>query len=188
MSSKNDKMKRTTKRCKSAVDSGGALIANRKAVTRSLTAVSGWVTSEVRRQRCVCSGIVRSMKIRNLAYPMILDIMHDGIFSVATFPTPVCQSAYGEVCQLLNRMNYHARYGKFVLNDETGEVKFRVFRSSDDMRCHSQDSMTLLTALPAQMLDDLAEDISKFVERRSSPARLKLDNNNGVAAKRGKKR
>lgn len=178
-------MGKTLKKNIAGSASDRALVANREVVAGSLTAVSGWVTSEVRHQRCVCSGVVRSAKSRNLAYPMLLDIMQDGIFAVATFPSPVRQSAYGEVCQMLNRLNYRARYGKFVLNDTTGEVKFRVFRSSDDVRCHRQESMSLLTSLPAQMLDRVVEDIDKFVEGRSSPS---LSSAKTSVAKRGKKR
>lgn len=137
----------------------------RKMVKQTLTSESGWVTSAVEQRRCVCSGIVRSSRACGAAYPMILDIMQDGIFSVATFPQKV--NINSDVYEILNSRNYRARYGKFIANKETGFVKFRFFRSALDVTQNTHETMSLLTSLPARMLDSIAEELGPFIECHS---------------------
>lgn len=126
---------------------------------------AGWQTSHVgKRQRVVCRSVVQSMTKVRLIYPIVLDAMEDGVFAIATFPGKIARRAYPHVYELLNTRNYTARYGKYVMDSATGNLKFRFFRSSTDVMCNFTETMRLLTSFPVRMLDNIVDEISSFLD------------------------
>lgn len=125
---------------------------------------SGWQASSIKAKRYVCSGVVRSTMNARIYYPMILDLMSDGVFASATYPRKISRSDYPRVCEVLNKKNYTMRYGKFIVNDETMELKFRFFRSAADVRADMNNTLSVLTSLPARMLDSLSPEIKSYLE------------------------
>lgn len=115
------------------------------------------------RARCVGHGLVQSMVHSRQSYQMVLDIQDDGAFSSATYPTRIPASKLRDVAVFLLDKNYRSRYGKFVMDFATQEVKFRVFRSSSDISRSAVDSCCILRGLPVQMLDEISEALDEIV-------------------------
>lgn len=117
-----------------------------------------------RRTRIIGQGIAKSAKFPNQMYPIVLDIQHDGAFSSATYPSRVPRDKLKDVAVVLSHENYRARYGKFMIDFESREVKYRVFRSVSDISNSTEDSCRILRALPVQMLDHISKMIDGIVE------------------------
>lgn len=114
--------------------------------------------------RIVGRGLVKSAKFPHQMYPVVLDIQHDGAFSSATYPGRVPRDKLKDVAVVLSHENFGARYGKFVIDFNSCEVKYRVFRSVSDISNSAEDSCRILRALPVQMLDRISKTIDGIVE------------------------
>lgn len=117
-----------------------------------------------RSTRIIGQGIAKSAKFPHQMYPIVLDIQHDGAFSSATYPSRVPRDKLKDVAVVLSHENYRARYGKFMIDFESREVKYRVFRSVSDISNSTEDSCRILRALPVQMLDHISKMIDGIVE------------------------
>lgn len=116
------------------------------------------------RARCVGQGLVRSSRNSCQSYQMVLDIQDDGAFSSVTYPARVPRDKLRDVAVVLLDQNYRTRYGKFVMDFVTQEVKFRVFQSSADISSSAKTSCGILRSLPVQMMDHISQTLDGIIE------------------------
>lgn len=113
--------------------------------------------------RIVEQGIVKSTRYAHQMYPVVLDIQHDGAFSSATYPNRVPSDKLKDVALVLSYENFRARYGKFAIDFNSREVKFRVFRSAVDIDKATENSCQILRTLPVQMMDQISQTIDEII-------------------------
>ena len=116
------------------------------------------------RARCVGQGLVRSSQNACQSYQMVLDVQDDGAFSSVTYPARVPRDKLKDVAVVLLDQNYRTRYGKFVMDFVTQEVKFRVFQSSADISSSAKISCGILRSLPVQMMDHISRTLDGIIE------------------------
>lgn len=115
------------------------------------------------RARCVGHGLVRSTLNSCQSYQMVLDVQDDGAFSSVTYPARVPCEKLKDVAVVLLDQNYRTRYGKFVMDFVTQEVKFRVFQSSADISSSAKTSCGILRSLPVQMMDHISRTLDGII-------------------------
>lgn len=115
------------------------------------------------RGRYMCRAVVQSIEYARQSYPMVLDVQNDGAFSSATYPSRIPSNKLKDVAVILAHENYHTRYGKFMVDFWSREVKFRVFRSSADIISSVESSCKILRVLPVQMLDRVSQAIDGII-------------------------
>ena len=102
------------------------------------------------------AGKVRSIKL-------IMDLSYDDSFIVmCTFPMNADKQSITPILRLINLINYNVKYGNFELDENDGEIRYRMTVDCEGIT-PSDEMIEKSIVLPAAMIRDYGEYLIEII-------------------------
>ncbi|MBR2490386.1 MAG: YbjN domain-containing protein [Ruminiclostridium sp.] len=100
-------------------------------------------------------------KIRNVQ--ILMDLSYDdSVVVVCVFPINAEEKYYVDVLRLINFINYNSKYGNYELDEEDGEVRFRLTVDLEGI-IPSTEMVEKCVIIPIHMMQKYGEDLIAVV-------------------------
>lgn len=96
----------------------------------------------------------------------------DVIKGMAILPFSITGDFRAAVSELITHINYKLKYGRFEMDYEDGEVRYRVCLPAFGINGHIEEYVRLLLHLPLEMVGDWAQAFSDVALKGRSPKKI----------------
>ena len=116
-----------------------------------------WKYTYDEENKALIAGFSFAGKIRRVK--LFVDFNYDDCYLV-TCPLPMnaSEEAYTEVMRLMNRINYSSKFGNFEMDEDDGEIRYRL-AVDIDRDCISEEIIEKSIKIPLAMVRRHSEDL-----------------------------
>jgi len=107
------------------------------------------------------------------SYGILLVVGEHEVQSFAQFPANA-RNMIPQTAEFIARINSHLMFGSFLLNCDTGGIRFHLTFPAAAIETDTRDALDFLVFSPVQMLDSFAKNFSAVITGLMSPREAAL--------------